>query len=166
MSYRKSTSSFSISDSTILKPTMPIIEKQHFERLILPSIEDTQKKKRSQNGSSETLFLSTEQTPLWHYFGSSLEPFFLKKRLKMAPFLGKNGPSLQRGAIFQNGSSQAPVWLHFFLSGIIILCLYILNYFAAILQLVLFEDTFSDRILYSCSALASGHHKGSQLDCL
>ena len=31
----------------------------------------TQKKKRSQNGSSEVLFLSVEQTPLWHYFGSS-----------------------------------------------------------------------------------------------
>ncbi len=49
-------------------------------------------KKRSQNGSSEAPFLSVEQTPLWHYFGSSL----------------------QRGAIFQNGSSEAPVWLHFF----------------------------------------------------
>ena len=31
----------------------------------------TQKKKRSQNGSSEAPFLSAEQTPLWHYFGSS-----------------------------------------------------------------------------------------------
>ncbi len=40
--------------------------------------------------------------------------FWLLFFLSGAVFLGNNVPSLQRGAIFQNGSSEAPVWLHFF----------------------------------------------------
>ncbi len=52
----------------------------------------TQKKKRSQNGSSEGPFSCPQNR-------------IMKK--KMAPLC-------QRGAVFQNGSSEAPFWLHFF----------------------------------------------------
>ncbi len=45
--------------------------------------------------------------------------FYIPCKLWVCKFPKKNskcGPSLQRGAIFQNGSPEAPVWLHFFLS--------------------------------------------------
>ncbi len=76
-------------------------------------------KKRSQNGSSEAPFLSAEQTPLWHFPLGKIHRIDVSI-LWILPsgFLEKNGPSLQKGAVFQNGSSESPFWLQFFLSVI------------------------------------------------
>ncbi len=42
----------------------------------------------------------------WSLFSAFEAPFW--------PLLQKNGSSLQKGAVFQNGSSEAHFWLHFF----------------------------------------------------